>query len=186
MTESKTTVQIQCTVCSHDLSGLDVEYHYSRNHGVEVPREILLLSLRESNAVIGALRDEIANKDKNQHDVWHKAAIVAYHQAAAVYHMCCATGRNVPAMTALSQRLLHPVVGDMVIVLHARGMEEHRIGRLITITSEAQPQEDPDDDDPYYETYYHVQNFGGDVTRWCNVHVVAVVNGFPYGPLVSA
>jgi hypothetical protein len=49
---------ITCDVCSRDLSGLDVEFHYSRSHNLSadfIPWEVLLLSLRESNARLAEL-----------------------------------------------------------------------------------------------------------------------------------
>lgn len=51
-----------CHICHKDLAGLDVEYHYSRNHGnsVEIPRGVLIESLRESNNDIHKLKTEVA------------------------------------------------------------------------------------------------------------------------------
>jgi hypothetical protein len=53
----------RCHVCGLALDGLNVEYHYSRNHdlgGEHIPWGVLLLSLRETDRELGEARAEIA------------------------------------------------------------------------------------------------------------------------------
>lgn len=49
---------VPCETCGEDLAGLDLEYHYGRNHHPKEPsRDEFKLSLRDSNLRIGKLKE---------------------------------------------------------------------------------------------------------------------------------
>jgi hypothetical protein len=50
---------ITCTQCNKDLSNLDIEYHYSRNHESKPPYNQILLALREAYKEIEFLKKAI-------------------------------------------------------------------------------------------------------------------------------
>jgi hypothetical protein len=50
---------VNCETCKEDLTGLDLEYHYGRNHSGEPSLSEFKLSLRESNKTIGVLRRDL-------------------------------------------------------------------------------------------------------------------------------
>lgn len=52
-------MKIECDICYEDLSGKEVEYHYSRNHDGLPSFSVILLSLRESNEIIRKMKKKL-------------------------------------------------------------------------------------------------------------------------------